>query len=46
MAMVAALRFHTPRMHVPSEMRSVFTAASANTTVMSYTHVSGSMKAS
>ena len=40
-AMVAALRFHTPRIPVPSVIRSVRTAASASSTVMSYAHVSG-----
>jgi hypothetical protein len=35
MAMVAALRFHTLRMPVPSVIRSVRTAASASSTVVS-----------
>ena len=35
MAMVAALRFHTPMIPVPSRIREVFTAASASSTVVS-----------
>ena len=35
MAIVAALRFHTPMIPVPRRMREVFTAASANSTVVS-----------
>jgi hypothetical protein len=34
-AMVAALRFQTPRMPVPSRRRWVFTASSASSTVVS-----------
>jgi len=42
-AIVAALRFHTPRIPVPSFTRVVLTAISASRTVMSYAHVSGNI---
>jgi hypothetical protein len=41
MAIVAALRFHTPRMPVPSWIFVVRAATSPSSTVVSCAHVSG-----